>query len=460
MLKNRLQRFATLLAFIGASSLASSSLAAAIQQPAENLVQTFERALGQDPTWASARSANVASQEILEQGKALYLPTVTLDSEYNRSRTNVEFPNNPARQIFQPGRQQFDTFSYGLTINQPIFRKDFWEQFQQSKLQVSQADLQLALARQNLILRVSQAYFDVLLAQDNLDLIKAQKAAISQQLEQARANFDVGTATITDVNEAQARFDLTDAQEIAAINQIELRKRALQAITGETPEALASVRTDLQPKLPDNGDMQYWVQLAEQNSLALAIDQYNQQIASRALEIAQAGHLPRLGAVARYSDSRAEGGVQGFGRELEDLTVGLRLEIPIYEGGAISSRAREAAANLDRAKQDLETTRRQVELDTRQAYLDVNTGVAQIKAFEQALQSSQSQLESTQLGYEVGVRTSVDVLNAQQQLFTAKRDLLQARYNYLLGLIRLKFAAGLLSDQDLAEINQQLVAGR
>jgi len=305
---------------------------------------------------------------------------------------------------------------------------------------------------------VTQAYFDVLLAQDSIALINAQKSAISRQLEQAKANFEVGTSTITDVNEAQARFDLTIAEEIAAINQLEIKKRALQAIIGKMPQSLATVREDLSPQLPQPNDMQAWVDLAEQNSLALAIQQHNFQIATREVERTRAGHLPTLDAIARYSDNRNNGSASGFASDLEDLTVGLQLAIPIYQGGAVSSRVREAAANLQKAQEDMEVVRRQAELDTRQAYLDVSSGVAQVKAYEQALVSNQSQLDSTTLGYEVGVRTSVDVLNAQQQFYTAKRDLLQARYNYLISFVRLKFASGLLTEADLVNINQHLIA--
>lgn len=440
---------------------------AAAETPAsQNLFDIYQTALSQDPSWASARNANLAAQEKLEQGKALYRPTITFNSNFSESRTNLERDfsssqiDNTGTSISNPGHQRFNTFAYSLNLNQPIYRMVNLIEYQQSRLVVSQADRQLMLDKQNLMIRVSQAYFDVLLAQDSIELIRSQKAAINHQLEQARANFEVGTATITDVNEAQARFDLVSSQEIAAVNQLEIKQRAMQAITGSVPQALAKVRQDLQPVLPEPNDMQRWVEMADQNNLALAIQQHNFQIASREVERARAGHLPTVDAVASYRDSRSDGSTVGFGSDLEDLTIGLQLEIPIYQGGAVSSRVREAAANLDKSRDNVEFARRQADLDTRQAYLDVSSGVAQIKALEQALISSQSQLDSTTLGYEVGVRTSVDVLNAQQQLYGAKRNLLEARYNYLLGLIRLKAATGLLNESDLLEINQLLLAER
>lgn len=440
--------------------------AAAETPTSQSLFDIYQTALSQDPSWASARNANLAAQEKLEQGKALYRPTITFNSNFSESRTNLERDfsssqiDNTGTSISNPGRQRFNTFAYSLNLNQPIYRMVNLIEYQQSRLVVSQADRQLMLDKQNLMIRVSQAYFDVLLAQDSIELIRSQKAAINHQLEQARANFEVGTATITDVNEAQARFDLVSSQEIAAVNQLEIKQRAMQAITGSVPQALAKVRQDLQPVLPEPNDMQRWVEMADQNNLALAIQQHNFQIASREVERARAGHLPTVDAVASYRDSRSDGSTVGFGSDLEDLTIGLQLEIPIYQGGAVSSRVREAAANLDKSRDNVEFARRQADLDTRQAYLDVSSGVAQIKALEQALISSQSQLDSTTLGYEVGVRTSVDVLNAQQQLYGAKRNLLEARYNYLLGLIRLKAATGLLNESDLLEINQLLLAER
>lgn len=441
--------------------LACGPLRAAAQQPAgtQNLIDIYHQALSQDPAWASARSANLAAQEKLEQGKALYRPTVTFNTNASESETNVKYLGQGT--VFRnEGRERFNTFAYGLNVSQPIFRKDNLLQYAQSRLQVSQADQQLQLARQQLMLRVAQAYFDVLLAQDNIELIVAQKSAISHQLEQAQTNFDVGTATITDVNEAQARFDLASAQEIAARNVLEVKQRAVQAIIGSMPQTLAPVRTDLAPQQPQPADMDHWVELAWQNSLAIAIEQQNLAIATREVERARAGHLPTLDAVASYSESRNSGSANGFGSDLENLTVGVQLEIPLYRGGAVSSRTREAAANMQKSQEEVELARRQVELDTRQAYLDVSSGVAQIKAFEQALTSSQSQLDATNLGYEVGVRTSVDVLNALQQLYSAKRDLLQARYGYLLATIRLKSAIGLLAESDLTAVNQQLQAAR
>jgi outer membrane protein len=307
------------------------------------------------------------------------------------------------------------------------------------------------------MLRTTQAYFDVLMAQDRIDLIVAQKTAIAGQLAQAQANFDLGSATITDANEAQARYDLVVAQEIAALNEFEIAKHAVQAITGQLPQRLANVK--LQLKANEMGlSMATWQELALLNNLNIQIQQDTAKLADQEIARNQAGHLPTLDAVASYTNSYANGTISRFGagNELQVGSIGLQLQIPLYEGGAVSSRVRQAQLNKQRAQDDLTAVRRQTELDTQRAYLNLSSSIAQLKALDQAVISSQSQLDATQLGYQVGVRTSVDVLNAQQQFFSAKRDVAQARYNYLINIIRLKAAAGVVAAADLVDINQQL----
>lgn len=433
-------------------SLYSAAALAGVQ----SLMDVYRLAQGSDPSWAAAQNAHVAAQEKLVQGKALTLPTVTLDADANHSNTDVRFRGRSS--VFGNGdRQSFETYGYSLNLNHPLYRKQNSIQYEQARTQVAQADEVLNDARQDLMLRVSEAYFQVLLAQDQINLIDAQKAAISKQLEQAKVTFEVGTTTITDVHEAQARYDLILAQEIAALNDLEAKKRAIQSLTGELPDRLASARDDLSVTIPQPQNMEDWVALAEQNTPALKIQQQSLNLAEQEIERTKAGHLPTLDAIASYSDSRANGGTNGFGSDLKNMTVGVQFQLPLYQGGAITSRQREAVANREKALDDLEAVRRQAGLATRQAYLSLTSSVAQVRAFEQALVSSQSQLDSTSLGYEVGVRTTVDVLNAQQQLYTAKRDLLQARYAYLLNIIRLKAAAGVLAEGDIDQVNSMLM---
>lgn len=428
-----------------------------LAEPTQNLLAIYQKAQASDPGWASAQSSRLAAQEKLAQGKALTLPTVTASANVNHSNTDVEYRGTNAF-FGKGGAESFETYGYNVSVSHPLYRKQNSVQYEQSRTQVAQAEEQLNSARQDLMLRVSQAYFDVLLAQDKIDLIVAQKAAISRQLEQAKANFEVGTSTVTDVHEAQARFDLTTAQEIAAVNDLEIKRRSIQAITTEVPGRLATAKSELQAVLPQGGDMESWVGLAEQNNLSLRIQQQNLNLASQEIERAHAGHLPTVDLVGSFADTRANGGVNAtsYLYDQKVLSVGLQVQLPVYQGGAITSREREAVANKQKAQDDVESARRQADLQARQAFLNLSSAVAQVKALEQALASSQSQLDSTNLGYEVGVRTSVDVLNAQQQLYSAKRDLLQARYTYLLSILQLKAAAGVLAEKDLAEINQNL----
>ena len=435
-------------------SMAAYADDAVIQGKSESLLDIYQQALAHDPTLASALSANQAAQEIIEQGKALYRPTVNFNADANMVQSDIRYINSTR----DPSKSNYENYKYGIDARQPIYRKQNLIQIAQATTQVSQADKQLYLSQQTLILRTTQAYFEVLIAQDKIDLIDAQKTAISSQLEQAKANFEVGTVTITDVNEAQARYDLTVAQEIAAVNEYQIAKHALQAITGQFPSKLATVKADIKTNNLVQS-MDSWLEVAAQNNLNIQIQQDAAKFSEQEIERYKAGHLPTLDAVASYTDSYANGSASAFstGNELKTGVIGLQLQIPLYQGGATSSLVRQAALNKQKAQDDVEIARRQTELDTQRAYLNLSTTIAQVKALDQALVSSQSQLDSTKLGYEVGVRTSVDVLNAQQQLFSAKRDLLQARYNYLVNIIRLKAASGVVAEADLLDINQQLV---
>ena len=423
-------------------------------EKAYTLIDIYQQALAHDPQLASALSANRAAQEIIEQGKALYRPTVNFNADANRLSTDIRYIGIDRA----PSTSSFETYKYGVDLRQPIYRKQNLVQMDQTKTQVSQADKQLHLTQQNLILRVTQAYFDVLIAQDKIDLIAAQKSAILSQLEQAKANFEVGTSTITDVNESQARFDLVLAQEIATKNELQVAKYAIQALTGKTPQTLATVKADIKTQHLEQS-MDKWLEVAAINNLNIQIQQDAAKFAEQEIERLSAAHLPTLDAVMSYTDSYANGSASAFsaGNELKTGAIGLQLQIPIYQGGAISSRVRQAVLSQQKAQDDIGIARSNTELETQRAYLNLSTSIAQVKAFEQALISSQSQVDSTKLGYEVGVRTSVDVLNAEQQYFSAKRDLLQSRYNYLVNIIRLKASSGVVAETDLADINQQLI---
>lgn len=435
-------------------SLLYFSLILGSSAQAANLLEIYHDAQEQDATFASAKAAYQAGLEKAPQGMALLLPTVGVSANTTYNDVDTQYRG---ASIFSSGIKKYNTSGYTLSLNQPIYRKQNFAQYQQGKSQTAQAEAQFAIAKQDLILRVAQAYFDVLLAQDNVTLAGAQKAAISEQLAQAKRNFEVGTSTITDTHEAQSRYDLTAAQEIAAQNDLEIKRRALQRLIGKLPPELAVLGNKLPLTLPEPNNMDKWVESAEAQNLQLQIQKAALEIANQEVERNRGGHFPTLDLAATYGDNSATGGTSG-GYDTKSTTIGLQLNVPIFQGGLVSSRVREAVAGQEKARQDMEDARRQVDLQASQAFLGVSSGAAQVQALEQALVSSQSALDSTKLGFEVGVRTSVDVLNAQQQLYSAKRDLSQARYNYILSQLRLRAAVGTLAEDDLAQVNKWLAS--
>ena len=431
--------------------LASAPLAAA----AQNLLQVYQDARGYDAQYAVARQAALAGQERIVQGRALLLPSLNLTANAARSYLDSE-SDDPAQQ--QSFDRTVDTRGYALTFTQPIYRRQNWLQADQGELQAKQAELQFNLAAQDLILRTAQAYFDVLAAQDTLALVRAQKAAIQEQLAQAKRNFEVGTATITDTHEAQARYDLSASQEISAENEVEARARQLQLITGKEYTALKPLRSDVKVSPPDPSDMQSWVSIAEKQNYSVLVQEAAVEVARLETKRNAAGHHPTLDLVASHNYTSQSGSqLSGIGSNLTNDSVSLQFALPLYQGGGISSREREAAYNQERTRQELENARRTATLVTRQAYLLVINGIAQVGALEQALVSSESALQSNRLGYEVGVRINIDVLNAQQQVFSTRRDLALARYNTITSQLRLKAAAGSLREEDIEVVNRALL---
>ncbi len=411
---------------------------------ATDLVDIYHAAQGQDAVFAAARAAQQAGQEKLTQGRSLLLPSVNLSANTTYNDVTAPAPL---------GARKYNSHGYAVSVVQPLFREQNWAIYQQSDLQVAISEAQFKVAEQDLVLRSAQTYFDVLIAQDTVQLTDAQKVAISQQLEQAKRNFEVGTATITDTHEAQARFDLIVAQEIAAENNLEIKKRTLQQLVNADIKDLNTLGAGFKLESPNPADLQKWVVDAQQGNYQIMMAQAAEALAEQEVAKNRGGHLPTLDAVGSYSNST---GCSFSCGDSKSTSVGIQLNLPLFAGGATQSKWREAAANHDKAKQDLENARRNVELQTRQAYLGVVSGIAQVQALQQALKSSESLLEASKLGQEVGVRTSLDVLNAQQQMYSTRRDLYQAEYNYLLSHLRLKAAVGSLAEADLGQVNKAL----
>ncbi len=429
-------------------------LAVAAAAQGADLVEVYRQARSADAVYAAARAAWAAGQEKLPQGRSGLLPSVNLSASTQYNDREIQF-RNPATPT---AAGQFNSNVFSLSLTQPLYRRQNVVVFEQAKTQVDQADAQFALAAQDLILRVAQAYFDVLLAQNNVELAASQKTAIAEQLAQAKRNFEVGTATITDTHEAQARYDLTVAQEIAAQNDLEIKLRQLAQIIGRPAPVLAPFSlSQFRLALPEPNNMEIWVKDATESNLQVLINDAGLTFARQEVERNRGGHHPTLDAFATYTDSGSGSGLQGgFGTDTTTKVIGLQLALPLYQGGLTASRIREALANEEKARHELENAKRSAELAARQGFLGVSNGVAQVNALGAAVTSSQSSLDSTRLGQVVGVRTQVDVLNAQQQLFSARRDRAQAIYNYILSLLRLRAAVGKLTEGDLNQVNAWL----
>jgi outer membrane protein len=430
-------------------------LAAGGGAQAADLLDTFHAAQSNDPVFAAARATQQAGLEKLSQGRSLLMPSINLNA--NTTYNNLTTQYNPAfPPLLTGGTNRYNSNGYGVTLVQPLFRQQNWQAYSESELQAEQAGIQLKIAEQDLILRVAQAYFDVLIAQDSAQLVEAQKTAISEQLEQAKRNFEVGSATITDTLEAQARYDLTGAQQIAAQNNLEIKRSALQQLINAMPGDLSHLGKAFKMEPPQPADMQKWVDDAQSNNLQLAVAQASAEIADKEVARNRGGHYPTVDLVANYSNNNANGGSFGIGTETTNKSIGVQLNMPLFQGGVVNSKLREAQANRERARQELENARRNVAQQARQSYLGVVSGIAQVQALQQALASSESVLEASKLGHDVGVRTNLDVLNAQQQLFSTRRDLYQAQYNYLISQLRLKQSVGTLGEEDLSKVNQTL----
>jgi len=428
----------------------------AFSQPlvAADLLQTYREARANDPVYASARATRDAGSCILPQGQALLLPTISGSGVSQMNNIDISF-----RDVLPPSKRDGNTNGYSLSLTQPLFNWQSIMMYREAGYKVAQAEAAFGQVAQDLVVRVAQAYFDILASQDSLAFIQAQKTAISEQLAQAKRNFEVGTATITDTHEAQARFDLAISQEIAAQSDLEIKQRTLQQIIGKFPDRLTPLRPSTELSPPKPNAMEQWVASAETQNFVVRVQEAALEIATREIERNRAGHYPSLnmvGNVGKNSASISSIGTVSLATDSINRTVGLQLAIPLYAGGSVNSLVRQAIANQERARQDLENARRSAALAVRQAYLGVTNGMAQVRALEQALISSQSALDSNKLGYEVGVRINIDVLNAQQQLFSTMRDLSKSRYDTLVNGLKLKAASGTLGEDDVVAVNSLL----
>jgi outer membrane protein len=425
-----------------------AAFGAASQARAQSLDELYDAARGYDATYLSARALADSAQYRAAQADALLLPSASLQAGVNHNNIDPSLGGNKAS----------DSTSVAVTGRQPLFNRANGATVGQARKQLELSRFDLETAEQDLIVRVSQAYFDVLGAQDTLATTRASKAAISEQLASAKRNFEVGTATITDTREAQARFDLATAQEIAADNDLRTKRIALdQLVNRSNVEPKQLVVPVLLPAIPGAG-VDEWVGRAEVQHPAVQRAQLALDISKLETDKARAGHLPTIDAVGSISNGYSRGsGFIGAPGTTNSLSLGVQLNLPLFAGYSIQNKVKETLVLEEKARYDFEASRRGVAQLTRQSFYGVQSGFAQVKALEAAESSSQLALEATQLGYKVGVRVNLDVLNAQTQLFTTRRDLAKARYDVLLGTLKLRQASGELKPADVQAISQLLV---
>lgn len=412
---------------------------------AQSLVELYESARGYDAAFQSARSQYEATVARAEQSRAGLLPTVGLSASISRTfiDANVRVPTTA-----------FGSQGATVSASQPIYRPVNRLNYEQGQKSIIVGQAALQTAEQDLIVRVSQAYFDVLAAEDAVTFVQAQKTAVAEQLAAAKRNFEVGTSTITDTREAQARYDLVIAQEIAASNDLKVKRIALDRLVGRDgiqPSTLAQPVT--LPAL-EPGSVEEWVNQAISNHPQLRQAELALEVAQLETRKAQAAEKPTLDLNGSYAMSHNDGSASARTDSRTNVaTVALAFNLPLFSGYAIQNRIKETLALEDKARTDLEAARRTVSQATRAAFFGVLSGQGQAKALEAAQASSQSALEANQLGYQVGVRINIDVLNAQSQLYQTKRDLARARYDVLVGGLKLRQANGSLTDRDLLPIN-------
>ena len=430
---------------------AAIALALSLPASAQSLVELHAAARTFDAAYQSAKSQFDASIAKADQSKAGILPSANLSAGASRTNLVSSTPSTPEVE------RTFGANTATLSASQPLYRPANWIGYAQGKKGVDVAQAQLVAAEQDLIIRVGTAYFDVLAAQDSLTFVKAQKAAVAEQLASAKRNFEVGTSTITDTREAQARYDLVIAQEIAAENDLRIKRIALDQLVGKPdsqprPLALPVAMPALQP---DN--VGEWVQQAQASHPGITQAKLALDIAKLETDKARTGHKPTLDLYGNYKISQANGSVlSATDSRSNTATLGLTFSVPLFAGFAVQNRIKETLALEDKARSDLDIQQRKATQDTSSAFLSVLSLQGQVKALEAAEISTQSALDANKLGYQVGVRINIDVLNSQSQLFDTKAKLAKARYDVLLTGLRLRQAAGSLKAEDLIPINALL----
>ena len=432
---------------LSALSLALSSAHGA------DLLSLYREAANQDPAVASAKASLLAARERVAQAEAANGFSAGINASANGNYFDLHVRNLPNAQT----DRAYLAASVQAYVTKPLIRPANNVAIEQANAATTISELSLQAAQMDVANRLSQAYFDVLLAQDNVTLVQAQKTAVSEQLAQAKRNFEVGTSTIVDTNEAQSRYDQVIAQEIAAQNELDRTRWALRNVVGRYEINLKRLRAATQMPAPNPANMEAWVTRAEAEAYAVRIALQTLAVSEYDVRRAQTGKDWTLDATANVTNSQSTGSAtSGFGTWTNSGLIGITFNWPFDVSGGVNARIREALALVDKNRNDIEAARRTAGFNVRQSYLGVTSGVAGVAAQQQALKSAETTLASTKLGLEVGVRTNLDVLNAQQQVTQVQRDLALARYNTLLNELRLKAATGVLGEDDIRATNAYL----
>ncbi len=415
-----------------------------------SLYEIYQLALENDPQYRAVEAAYHATLETKSQSRALLFPSINLSANRTENRQNTL-----ASDFFTLGIQDFNSSGYTLSLKQPLFNYDYFIQLRQSDDSIGEARAKLSAAQQELMVRTSERYFDALAAADDLEFVRAEKRATERQLEQTRQRFEVGLIAITDVHEAHAVYDLITAQEILADNLLSSQHEALAEVTGRYHKTL-SILSDETPLItPDPADISKWGDTALNQNFQLIAAEFVYNRALEEIKRQRAGHLPTFELNASRIYSNSKGG--NFGNnESENQAIELRLNMPLFQGGAISANVRQARHLAEQSRENFEQQRRATLRQARDAYLSVLAEINRVKALGQAVVSAQSALDATEAGLEVGTRTTVDVLDARRDLYRAQRDHARSRYDYILHTLRLKQAAGILSSEDLKQVNSWL----
>ena len=425
-----------------------------------DLVGAYQQALQNDPTSLAANDALAAGREKAVQGDALVRPRVNLQTGVSRMHVHSTSDAPSAFAASAPTNSSGTVRQAALEVVQPLYDKTATATRRQLQEQSALAQTQFDQSRQNLALRVADAYFGVVVAEETLRVVQAEKAALRQQRDRAKARFEIGQGRITDLNEAQARLDGVESREVSAQSSLELRNAQFRETIGASPAQLVRLAPSFVPRAPEPNDLLTWQAKGEGQNNLVKTRQREFQIAGAEIDKYRLANRPNLSLVGRYAASGQSGNLSPLVSSSDNRTgfIGLQLNMPLYAGGGLNSREREAVARQSQAEQEVAAARRDVRLKVQDGFLAVKTGVSRIAAAEQAMVSARSALEATTLGRDVGTRTELDVLDAQQRFYGAELDLVQARVDYLLGRLRLADAAGELNEGSLRSLSLWLAS--